>query len=97
MKRAVRRVGAGLLRPAKARQIMDEYRFTSVVFTDSTTHYTAVHAESFDVDGRGDLLRPGWHLRNSEVGATALSLDDHWMRLVCTNGLMVQVGKKRSR
>ncbi len=76
------------------RGLMDEYVFTSVVFTDSTTHYTAVHTEPFNLDG--DLLHPGWHLRNSEVGASALSLDDHWLRLVCTNGLMVRVGGKRS-
>ncbi len=74
--------------------LVEEYRFTSVTFTDSTTHYTAVHTEAFDLDG--DLLHPGWHLRNSEVGASALSLDDHWLRLVCTNGLMVRVGGKRS-
>jgi hypothetical protein len=76
--------------------LVEEYRFTSVVFTDSTTHYTAVHVEGFDLDGQGDLLHPGFHLRNSEVGASALSLDDHWLRLVCTNGLMVRVGGKRS-
>lgn len=74
--------------------LLDEYRFTSVEFTDSTTHYTAVHAESFDLDG--DLLHPGFRLRNSEVGAAALTLDDYWLRLVCTNGLMVRVGGKRS-
>ena len=72
------------------------YRFTSVALTDSTTHYTAAHVEGFDLDGRGDVLHPGWHLRNSEVGAAALSLDDHWLRLVCANGLMVRVGGKRS-
>ncbi|MDB4928253.1 MAG: hypothetical protein JWM10_737 [Myxococcaceae bacterium] len=76
------------------RGLLDEYRFSSVVFTDSTTHYTAVHVEAFDLDG--ELLHPGFHLRNSEVGASALSLDDHWMRLVCLNGLMVRVGGKRS-
>ncbi len=76
------------------RGLIDEYRFTAVVMTDSTTHYTAVHIEPFDLDG--DLLHPGFHLRNSEVGASALSLDDHWLRLVCTNGLMVRVGGKRS-
>lgn len=78
------------------RGLMDEYRFTNVTFTDSTTHYTAVHVDGMDVDGAGDILHPGWHLRNSEVGASALSLDDHWLRLVCTNGLMVRVGGKRS-
>lgn len=74
--------------------LLDEYRFTSVRFTETTTHYTAVHMEPFDIDG--DRLHPGFHLRNSEVGASALSLDDHWLRLVCTNGLMVRVGGKRS-
>lgn len=81
---------------AMMKGLVEEYRFTAAVFTDSTTHYTAVHAESFDVDGKGDMLRPGWHLRNSEVGASALSLDDHWLRLVCSNGLMVRVGGKRT-
>ena len=74
--------------------LVDEYVFTRVDFTDTTTHYTAVHAEAFDLDG--DRLHPGWHLRNSEVGASALSLDDHWLRLVCLNGLMVRVGGKRA-
>jgi hypothetical protein len=72
--------------------LMDEYRFTSMQLTDSTTHYTAVHVDAFDIDG--DRLHPGWHLRNSEVGASALSLDDHWLRLVCTNGLLVKVSKR---
>ncbi len=76
------------------RGLLDEYVFTSVQFTETTTHYTAVHVEAFDIDG--DRLHPGFHLRNSEVGASALSLDDHWLRLVCTNGLMVRVGGKRS-
>ncbi len=76
------------------RGLIDEYVFTSVQWTETTTHYTAVHAKAFDIDG--DLLHPGFHLRNSEVGASALSLDDHWLRLVCLNGLMVRVGGKRS-
>ena len=78
------------------RGLMDEYRFSVVTLTDSTTHYTAVHVTPMDVDGRGDLLHPGFHLRNSEVGASALSIDDHWLRLVCSNGLMVRVGEKRA-
>lgn len=76
------------------RGLVDDYRFTAVRFTDSTTHYTAAHVDAVDVGG--DVLHPGFHLRNSEVGASALSLDDHWLRLVCTNGLMVRVGGKRS-
>jgi hypothetical protein len=76
------------------RGLVEEYRFTSVQLTESTTHYTAVHTEAFDLDG--ELLYPGFHLRNSEVGASALTLDDHWLRQVCSNGLMVRVGGKRS-
>mgnify|MGYP001244610477 CR=1 FL=1 len=79
---------------AMLRGMLDEFCFTAVRHTDSTTHYTAVHVEPYDLDG--DVLHPGWHLRNSEVGASALSLDDHWLRLVCTNGLMVRVGNKRA-
>ena len=74
--------------------LVEEYRFHATEFTDSTTHYSAVHVEAFDLDG--DRLHPGWHLRNSEVGASALSLDDSWLRLACMNGLMVRVGGKRS-
>lgn len=76
------------------RGLVDEYRFTRVEFTDTTTHYSAVHTEPFDLDG--EALYPGFHLRNSEVGASALSLDDMWLRLVCLNGLMVRVGGKRA-
>ena len=78
------------------RGLLDEYRFTAMQLTDTTTHYTAVHTQGMDVDGNGDVLYPGFHLRNSEVGASALSLDDYFMRLVCLNGLMARVGGKRS-
>jgi len=81
---------------AMMKGLIDEYRFTAMQLTDSTTHYTAVHTEGMDVDGLGDLLYPGFHLRNSEVGASALSLDDYMLRLVCLNGLMARVGGKRS-
>lgn len=71
---------------------LDEYRFARVVHTDTTTHYTALHVRNLDV--RGDTHYPGWSLRNSEVGASALTLDDYLLRLVCTNGLMLPVGDK---
>ena len=79
---------------AMLRGQLDSYLFTAVEFTNSTTHYTAVHTEPFNIDG--DLLHPGFHIRNSEVGGAPLSLDDHWWRQVCTNGLMVRIGGKRS-
>lgn len=76
------------------RGVVAEYRFTRVEMTEGTSHYTAVHRDPCDL--RGDVLHPGWHLRNSEVGGSALTLDDFWLRLVCTNGLMVQSGGKRA-
>jgi len=76
------------------RGLVEEYVFTATEFTNSTSNFTAVHLEAFDLDG--DRLHPGFHLRNSDVGASALSLDDYAMRLVCMNGLMVRVGGKRS-
>lgn len=70
-----------------------EYEWTEVAFTDSTSHYRALHRDLRDVEN--DKHRPGFAFRNSEVGAAALSVDDFWLRLVCSNGLMVPVGGKR--
>ena len=72
---------------------LEEYEFTQVAFTDSTSHYRALHRDFRDVED--DRHRPGFALRNSEVGSAALSLDDFWLRLVCLNGLMVPVDGKR--
>jgi hypothetical protein len=72
---------------------MTEYRFTRMDVTESTTHYTAAHYEGVDI--KGDVMHPGFHLRNSEVGGAALTVDDFWLRLVCANGLLLQVGGKR--
>lgn len=72
---------------------LDVYRFTEATITDSTSHYAAVRVAPLDV--RGDVLRPGFRTRNSEVGGSAFSMDDYWLRQVCTNGLMLKVGDKR--
>lgn len=72
---------------------LEEYEFTEVLFTDSTSHFRALHRDFRDVED--DRHRPGFMLRNSEVGSAALSLDDFWMRLVCSNGLMIPVDGKR--
>lgn len=72
---------------------LEEYDFTEVAFTDSTSHYRALHKGVRDVED--DRHRSGFALRNSEVGSAALSLDDFWLRLVCSNGLMVPVDGKR--
>ncbi len=71
---------------------LSDFRFVRVDITETTSHYSAVH-----IDPRGDArdgLHPGWHLRNSEVGASALSLDDFWWRLVCANGLTLELDKR---
>lgn len=42
-----------------------------------------------------DIIYPGFHMRNSEVGFTAITIDEFSFRLVCLNGLMITVGDAR--
>jgi len=42
-----------------------------------------------------DFIYPGFHIRNSEVGYTAITIDEFSFRLVCLNGLMLTVGDAR--
>lgn len=42
-----------------------------------------------------DLVYPGFNMRNSEVGFTAITIDEFSFRLVCLNGMMVTVGDSR--
>lgn len=74
--------------------LMDEYVFQRVESGEETSQYAAVLREVRTV--RGDELVPGWSLRTSEIGQAPLSIDDYWLRLVCTNGLLLAVGGKRS-
>jgi hypothetical protein len=74
--------------------LMNEYVFQRVEAGEETSQYAAVLREVRTL--RGDELVPGWSLRTSEIGQAPLSIDDFWLRLVCTNGLMVTVGGKRS-
>lgn len=69
-----------------------QYVFTRVVHSEATSHFSALHTEARDV--RGDTHHPGWSLRNSEVGAAALTIDVAMMRLACPNDLLVQTGGK---
>src|SRR5207244_1019623 len=34
-------------------------------------------------------------MRNSEVGGSAFTLDDYFLRQVCSNGLLIKIGDKR--
>lgn len=43
----------------------------------------------------GDYIYPGFHIRNSEVGFTAITIDEFSFRLVCLNGLMICTGDSR--
>jgi hypothetical protein len=42
-----------------------------------------------------DTIYPGFRMRNSEVGFTAITIDEFSFRLVCLNGLMITVGDSR--
>ena len=56
-----------------------------------SSHYTYVPGNSeinMGTGGQDDILYAGWKIRNSEVGGCALSFDDFWFRLWCSNGMM---------
>ena len=74
--------------------LLGEYVFQRVEPGEEQSQYAAVLREVRSL--RGDDLAPGWSLRTSEIGEAPLSIDDFWLRLVCTNGLMIAVGGKRS-
>lgn len=44
---------------------------------------------------KDDLVYPGFHMRNSEVGFTAITIDEFSFRLVCLNGMMLTAGDSR--
>ena len=75
--------------------LLDEYRFTHVELTETTSTFTAVHSAGHVV-GDDDELHPGFCLRNSEVGAAPVTLDDYFVRIRCMNGLVTKAGDKRS-
>ena len=54
------------------------------------------HIYWFRSPGGDDIVYPGWRIRNSEVGATALALLDHILRLVCLNGMTSPFSKRRT-
>lgn len=44
---------------------------------------------------KDDLVYPGFQMRNSEVGFTAITIDEFSFRLVCLNGMMITTGDSR--
>lgn len=73
---------------------LDAYVFNRVESGEETSQYMAIAHEARTF--REDALVPGWLMRTSEIGLAPLSIDDAIWRLACLNGLLVQVGGKRS-
>lgn len=44
---------------------------------------------------KDDMVYPGFQMRNSEVGFTAVIIDEFSFRLVCLNGMMITTGDSR--
>lgn len=55
--------------------------------------YDMAEAEGLLPDS--DIVYPGFHMRNSEVGYTAVIIDEFSFRLVCLNGMMITTGDSR--
>lgn len=72
-------------------------KFVRTAVTDRSSHFAGVAGDPVDLDtsGKPDWVYPGFLIRNSEVGFTALTIDVFIFRLVCTNGLMVTADGKR--
>lgn len=72
---------------------VESFRFVRVERTERSSYYVALSVTDMDLglNDVPDIHRPGLLLRNSEVGACAVSLFEYLFRLVCTNGLVVQV------
>lgn len=74
---------------------VEHFRFVRVERTDRSSYYVALSTNDLDLgNGEPDPHRSGLLVRNSEVGATAVSIFEYLFRLVCTNGLVVQVAGK---
>jgi hypothetical protein len=68
-----------------------ENRIGDTFFGDRSSHFSAVtNPEVIPGLPKKDMLFPGFHLRNSEVGFCALTMDISFIRLVCLNGLFVR-------
>lgn len=52
-------------------------------------------AEAEGMLPKDDIVYPGFHMRNSEVGFTAITIDEFSFRLVCLNGMMITTGDSR--
>jgi hypothetical protein len=59
---------------------------------DRTSHYVFLTGEAEAIgtleDGEPDWHHPGFYLRNSEVGAASLTMDDFWFRTSSGSGLL---------
>jgi hypothetical protein len=72
---------------------LEQYLFRRSDVTPSGSFYQAYRLGGVRV--RDEMLFPGFILKNSEVGGSALTLDEAWYRPICANGLVLPVGDKR--
>lgn len=60
--------------------------------TDKSTHITGMFRDPLTIeqpDSPPETYYHGFHIRNSEVGFAAVTIDDFWFNLLCANGLIV--------
>lgn len=72
-------------------------RFRQVLFTDRSSHLSVIahRPVTLTVAGREEHYFAGFHIRNSPVGFSALTMVVSFLRLVCSNGLMLAEGAFR--
>lgn len=65
--------------------------------TDRATHLSLINKrpQIIGTGSRTETYFVGFHVRNSQVGYTALTVSVYFMRLACTNGLLVSDGNFR--
>lgn len=72
-----------------------KYDLTGRWATDRSSHYTLL-GDPIDILENGkEIIFPGIYIQNSEVGYSALTIDAYYYRLVCLNGLIVNVSSSR--
>ncbi len=76
---------------------LSQLRFWKVAFSDRSIHLSVVDRKPVTI-GSGttkEVYFLGFHLRNSPVGFAALSMYVYFLRLACSNGLLVCEGDFR--
>lgn len=90
------RVFASLLRSV-GREWLSGLNFFAFDLTDRSTHLGMLTKRPFAVGSgtRRETYHAGFYVRNSQVGFTALTIFIYFLRIVCSNGLLVSDGEFR--